>query len=164
MTATYDCIATTTLTTSAADVTFSSISGSYTDLILVYAIKTVSANPDISCRLNSDTGSNYSSTLLAGTGSAASSTGTSNETYARLNWYGYPSTNNNSNGIHHFLNYSNTSTYKTIMGRANNADNGTNAQVNLWRSTSAITSIKIYASTGNLDAGSTFTLYAVKAE
>ena len=164
MTATYEKIATSTLGSAQADVTFSTISGSYTDLVLVYAVKSVSANPDMNCRLNGDTGSNYSSTLLSGTGSAASSTRTSNETFARLNWYGSPSTNNNSNAIHHFLNYSNTTTYKTIMGRANNADNGTNAGVNLWRNTSAITSIKIYASSGNLDTGSTFTLYGIKAE
>jgi len=162
MAATYEPIATTTLGSAQADVTFNSFSG-YTDLVLVYAVKTVTANVDMNCRLNGDTGSNYSSVLLSGTGSAAASTLVSNGTFAYLNWYGYPSTNNNSNAIINFLNYSNSTTYKTIITRANNANNGTNAGVNLWRNTNAITSIKLYASSGNLDTGSTFTLYGITA-
>ena len=40
---------------------------------------------------------------------------------------------------------------------------GTEATVNLWRSTSAITSITIQRDTGNLNTGMTLTLYGIAA-
>ena len=63
-------------------------------------------------------------------------------------------------------NYSNTTTYKTILGRANNAVTGVTETVGLWRSTSAITSMTLLQSYGSdlFKTGSTFTLYGIKAE
>jgi hypothetical protein len=61
MAITYEPIATTTLGTSESSVTFSSISGSYTDLVLICAVKNTANNGDeVAFQLNSDTGSNYS--------------------------------------------------------------------------------------------------------
>ena len=61
------------------------------------------------------------------------------------------------------MNYSNATTYKTVITRASNANNGVDAVVGLWRNTAAITSINVFLGTGNLDTGSTFTLYGIKA-
>ena len=64
------------------------------------------------------------------------------------------------------MNYSNTTTYKTILSRTNAAANGVDATVGLWRSTSAITSIEIGKNSGmsgTFQIGSTFTLYGIKA-
>ena len=163
MASTYEKIATTTLGSSAADVTFSSISGSYTDIVMVCQVKT-SALATIYIQFNSDTGSNYSWTNLAGDGSAASSSRGSNATFSRITNVVYPDTTFNENIIVNFNNYSNSTTYKTFLSRANkaNTDGGAEAIAGLWRSTAAISTIKVYPSGGGTwSTGSTFTLYGI---
>jgi hypothetical protein len=160
---TYSPIATTTLGSAQSSVTFSSISGTYTDLIMVCNIKGTTAI-DVKINFNSDTGTNYSNTYLTGNGSAASSGRRSNVAYFQPENNGYVTTTLEQNMIIHFMNYSNTTTYKTALARANNASTGLDAFVNLWRSTSAITSIALAKiAGGDLDTGSTFTLYGIKA-
>jgi hypothetical protein len=62
------------------------------------------------------------------------------------------------------MNYSNTTTNKTILSRINNAENSTVARVTLWRNTAAISTIFLTEGNGaNFIAGSTFTLYGIKA-
>ena len=65
---TYTPLSTTTLGSAQATVTFSSISGSYTDLVLVMNTIGTSAGGDVQVQFNSDTASNYSCTILYGTG------------------------------------------------------------------------------------------------
>lgn len=163
MATTYEPIATTTLGSAAADITFSSISGTYTDLRLVFEGLAVSAGVDIYCQVNGDTATNYSHTRLTGNGTAASSSRGSTLAYMRFSDGGSPQTTNSSLTKVDFMNYSNTTTYKTAINRADNANRGTDAVVNLWRSTAAITSIKLYLSSGNIASGATATLYAIKA-
>jgi hypothetical protein len=64
-----------------------------------------------------------------------------------------------------FMNYSNATTYKTVLSRSNVAASASvSANVGLWRNTAAITSIKLYVYPSyNFVAGSTFTLYGIKA-
>lgn len=169
MTATYSAIATTTTTSNATTVTFSGISGSYTDLIAVIDGTHSNGTTDIRIRFNSDTGSNYSYTVLEGSGSSAASSRASNQGFIFLafNLVGFG--NSQSNQICHIMNYSNTTTYKTVLGRVNVATNsggypGVSAGVGLWRSTSAITSIEFYFADGYFINGSTLTLYGIKAE
>ena len=163
MTATYDCIATTTLSTSASSVTFSSISGSYTDLVLISTATVSSGAADLYLRFNGDTAGNYSATILTGDGSTASSTRFTNDAAGLiLDYYGSVGTTGHI-CIAHIMNYSNATTYKTVLSRANRASSGTDAVVGLWRSTAAITSVTIRTSGGNLATGSTFTLYGIKA-
>ena len=161
MPSTYTPIATQTLGSAAASVTFSSISGSYTDLIIVVS-GTQSADDTIGLQFNSDTGSNYSTTRLGGDGSSASSTRWTNITsaYALLQF----TTQNIS--VINIQNYSNSTTNKTVLSRSSNAGNFLAAWVSLWRNTAAITSIKLqsYNSGSNFAAGSTFTLYGVKID
>jgi len=156
---TYTPIATTTLGSAAASVTFSSISGAYTDLVIVGSVKLNGSGDYLGLQFNSDTGSNYSRTRLSGSGSAASSERESNS--ARINMYNQSSSNFYTNIIH-IQNYSNATTYKTVLSRNDIADWNTNAQVGLWRSTSAITSITLIGG-GNLASGCTFTLYGIAA-
>lgn len=165
MPSTYTPIATQTLGSSAASVTFSSISGSYTDLILIESVKTsATGNPNLFVQVGNgsiDTGSNYSWTRLFGTGSSASSSrGTSVSDGVII---GDATPSNFTADIIQFMNYSNTSTNKTIIIRGNAADAATHADVGLWRSTSAINTIKVYAAGRDIVAGSTFTLYGVKS-
>jgi len=166
MAITYEPIATTTLSSAAATVTFSSISGSYTDLVLVCNGGVTIAAANAHLRFNSDTGSNYSDTNITGTGSAASSSRSTSQTSCILNSYGYPENDMNWNCLVHIMNYSNTTTYKTLLSRSNQADNGISALVGLWRSTAAITSIdiiSIFSGSPQFSIGTTFTLYGIKA-
>jgi hypothetical protein len=164
MTATYEKIATTTLSSAQATVDFTSISGSYTDLILIMQVTTSSGGNYSRIRFNSDTGSNYSFTRVSGTGSSATSSRGSNQTYIEIDNESFVNTTI-ANRILQIQNYSNTTTFKTVLGRNNNSSNGTGATAGLWRSTSAITSISVFLeASGTFNSGSTFTLYGIKAE
>lgn len=146
---------------SVSQITFTSIPSTYTDLTLVIQ----GANTNVAnarWKLNGDTGTNYSWTGLGGTGSSAVSTRVSNTSTPQLDWYGYFDAAQ-SNLIAHFMNYSSTTTYKTVLTRSNNSANGTAATIGVWRNTAAITSIEIVSSNGNWDSGSTFSLYGVAA-
>lgn len=162
---TYSTIATYTVPSAQASYTFSSIPSTYTDLVLVCSAS-ASTQYDLRLRFNGDTGSNYSYTVLYGTGSAAGSARDSNLNFAGIDYYGVPTTTlGNSNQIVQFQNYSNTTTNKTWLSRANLASGGTDAIVGLWRSTAAINSIYIaYIGTAyTIGTGSTFTLYGIAA-
>jgi len=161
---TYTPIATNTLSSAASSVTFSSISGAYTDLVVVCnAGVTASGGYTLAMQLNGDTGNNYSGTRLSGNGTTAASYRASNLNYyfAGLNMPDTLTTN----VIFHLMNYSNTTTYKTALIRMNDVGVGTAAMACLWRNTAAITSINLSAEVGatTLLAGSTFTLYGIAA-
>jgi len=156
MPATYEPIATTTFT-SATDFTFTSIPSTYTDLYISYdAIGSSVTN--LTLQYNSDTGSNYSQTYVLGDGSSASSARNSNETSAYLTAIYNARTICNIS----IMNYANTTTYKTCLSRLSSASYQTSATVNLWRSTAAITSVKILKLGGGNMTGNA-TLYGIKA-
>ena len=160
MAITYEPIATTTLGSAAASVTFSSISGSYTDLVIVYN-GVATSSQTFSIQFNGDTGSNYSDTNLGGDGSTASSNRDSSITSAKM---GINYSTGQSNFILSVMNYSNSTTYKTALCRSNAAVGEVNARVGLWRVTSAITSVLIKMdSTSTFAIGSIFSLYGIKA-
>ena len=167
MPATYEPIATQTLGSASASITFSSIPSTYTDLVIVIgSLGMNSAGSAGRMRFNGDTGSNYSNTTIWGNGTAAGSNRESSVTSMRI--YGVqtgPAANlNNDNVILQIQNYSNTTTYKTALIR-DNLTTETAAIVGLWRSTAAINSINIisYNLSDLFNAGSTFTLYGIKA-
>ena len=169
MASTYEPIATTTLGSNQASYTFSSIPATYTDLILIINMQssyTGDAGNGARLQFNGDTGSNYSDTNLRGNGSSASSYRISNSTYIQLGLL--PSSGGGTpagtlgTGIANIQNYSNSTTYKTVLGRTNNSYAFVEASVGMWRNTAPITSIT-YFGDGNILAGSTFTLYGIKA-
>ena len=157
---TYTPIATTTLGSNQTSYTFSSIPSTYTDLRLVCAM-TSSAGQNTWIQLNSDTGSNYSSTYVQGSGTAASSGRTSNSAQGYIDYAG-------TTGQHtvtvDLMNYSNSTTYKTWITRGMDSATGTIAYVSMWRSTSAVNSITIVnGAASGLLTGSQFTLYGIAA-
>jgi hypothetical protein len=165
-TITYLPIATTTVSgTSTASVTFSSIPNTYKDLVLVqYLPGDPTATYGYSnLRFNSDTASNYSSSYQYYYN--ASTPGRQANVTSIL--HGTSSYMGNSNIITHIQNYSNTTNNKTSISRVNlsaNA-NGTVQEIfegtGLYRSTSAITSVTAFISSGNYASGSMFTLYGI---
>ena len=164
MASTYTPIATTTLGSNTGTVTFNSISGSYTDLVLV-ANAGATLAVDTILRFNNDSTALYSYTTLTGDGTSAASARRSAKTEIYQNWGSSLPTSINANYIIQVNNYSNSTTYKTSLTRFNNAAGSTDAIVGLYRSTNAITRIDLInaGSAGVFLAGSTFTLYGVKA-
>lgn len=158
MPVTYDKIATNTLGSAAASVTFSSIPATYTDLVLVIAGGTT-ATADVYIEFNGDTGTNYSRTYLGGDGSSASSGRNSSVTAIPSFYVGSAQ----STMYAHIMSYANTNVNKTILTRSSSAGVFVLSATGLWRSTAAINSIKILVSGTNLSSGNTFTLYGIKA-
>ena len=155
-------IATTTLGSTAGTIDFNSITGSYTDLRLVLTTTTTSSAA-VLCRVNSDTGSNYSRTTLAGDGSSASSARYSNNTFFRIDINADSSTTVPMLIEVDFFSYAG-STNKTILNKVAADRNGSGSvqtAVQLWRSTSAITSISLIANGTTFAAGTTATLYGI---
>lgn len=160
---TYEPIATTTLGSAAASITFSSIAATYTDLKLILTAKTA-ALTNIRMQFNSDTAANYSFTYLAGSGTAAISAAVTGSTSLR-----YDSGNTATGQVVllelDILSYAGSAN-KTVLAKYSNDNNGSGFltdTVGLWRSTAAITSLVVYGGTNALDIGTTATLYGIKA-
>lgn len=158
--ATYVPIATQTASGSVATLTFSSIPNTYTDLVLVSSASSGTTGT-ILAQLNGDTSGTYSYTRLTGNGtSALSARGTSQTSL----WLGSINSGNLNTTIVNFLNYANTTTYKTCLVRNNDTSVATYGVVNLWQSTSAISSITLFTNNStNFTSSSTFTLYGILA-
>jgi hypothetical protein len=163
MASTYEPIANTTLSSNASSITFSSIPSTYTDLVLIMNFnQDAGGAPTI--QFNNDTSTSYSETNLVGDGSSASS----HRETSVSNYYCFDyiatSTSVPNTSIIQIMNYSNTTTYKSLLERANVTTGGTGAIVGLWRNTAAINKIFIGRQTaGNYTSGSQFTLYGIKA-
>ena len=159
MPSTYTPIATASGTGSNTTITFSSIPSTYTDLILIIGGGSTSASVVSQLQFNSDTGSNYSWTALFGTGSSASSARASNATSA-----GNCITSNIiTTTIYSIMNYANTTTNKTVIGRGNSTSDIVDARVSTWRNTAAINRIDVTFNSGNFASGTVVTLYGIKA-
>ena len=158
--ATYTPIASYTVSGSSTNTyTFSSISGVYTDIIFIGSIATVTGSDTVAFRVNGDTTTNYSRTFMYGDGTTAASGRVSSESsypVATLNTTFAPVVLN-------FNNYSNTTTYKSILYRGGFTYPA--SAIGLWRATpAAITSINAFwGSTANFASGSTLTLYGITA-
>ena len=162
MPSTYEKIESKILGSSSGSLTFSAIPGTYTDLVLICSYTTTAANLDVRLQVNGDTGSNYSYTYLLGTGSAAGS-GRGSSTTNIPAYFSVGTSTNGNISIYNFMNYSNSTTNKTILQRMSSAEKELTANVGLWRNTAAITSATIFTNTNAFATGSTFTLYGIKA-
>ena len=149
-------VATQTLSTNTASVTFSGIPQTYTDLVLVIEGK-MSIDGGTALYLNGDTGANYSYQTLLGTGSAASG-GAGNGPFSF-----YLDNTVGGNAICQIMNYSNTTTFKPTLSR-NNAGTIVFSRIVTWASTAAVTSLLISSTNSNTYlTGTTFNLYGIKA-
>ena len=167
---TYTPIATATATGGVTEIiTFSSISGSYTDLIL---IANTGPMPEITAfrfRFNSDAGSNYSYLQASTLGSNAATTQDANQVSGLVSG-SLMNTTDRSMFVINILNYSNSSTYKTTINTGSRADSTNLAALSMcvstWHSTSPITTVSISGGFGGgvyIPNGSTFTLYGIAA-
>lgn len=160
---TYTPIATTITSGNAASCTFSSIAGSYTDLVIIVSGGAAVA-ADLSVRFNGDTGSNYSVSRLTLDNLTAVSRRTTSATSLVISDGGYVSTTLGATSqIINIINYANTTIYKPVLCRANRAAGGLDGTVGLWQSTTAITSIVLSPVGSTFTNGTTLSLYGIAA-
>jgi len=163
-TPTYTPLATVTLGSSAASVTFSSIPATYRDLILVINGSSSIAT-SFPIRLNGDSGSNYPYVVMKGDAiGAVSELGTTSAIFATWN-----STLANTpwTSVTQIMDYSATDKHKTALTRVSmtreTSSLYTAALATRWANTAAVTSVACSTSTGTYNAGTTFSLYGVIA-
>lgn len=161
MTTTYIPLATTTLASATNTVTLSSISASYTDLVLVINYQASGGAVYAQYRLNGDSGSNYRRNVISGNGSTAGNYNSGSESYMYAANTIYAGSGQWATLISNFNNYSNTTTNKTAIHRFSEATIGTEATISSWNSTAAINSITINTNAHNFGIGSTFSLYGI---
>ena len=164
MAATYEPIATTTLGSAAANITFSSIPATYTDLRVV-VVATALVNSNTGFYFNGDTSALYSVTRISGDGTTPYGSQSSGDGRFVLGYAGRVSTTIPAMITLDLFSYAG-STYKTGLCTLIDDENGSRGLdyvVGLYRSTTAITSVTFITPSGNVAAGSTATLYGIKA-
>lgn len=162
----FESIATTTVGVGGAtNIEFTSISQTYTHLQIRGTTYNSSTSRDVFAQFNSDTGSNYSRHGLYGDGATPDKFAVAPDVNMSV---GYTSLTSNVFGVSiiDILDYTNTNKHKTIRVFCGFDTNGAGFSVlysGNWRSTSAITSIKLFPGNGNFNQYSSFALYGVKA-
>lgn len=171
MPVTYTLIASNTLSSSAASVTFSAIPNTYTDLVLRMSLRSTEASTTtpIEITFNSDTATNYSVTRINGSGSSGASS-SSRTNYNFIDGFQVPGANGTSNTFSstelYIPNYT-ASQNKPLslmqVDERNNTVAEMNAIAGLWRNTAAITSITLdFFGATTYASGSSFFLYGIK--
>lgn len=153
-----------TLNSNTTSITFTGIPSGYTDLE-IRANYGVSTSVDVFYQINGDSASNYTNGRIRGDGTNTADTGS---TSTPVN-YGIFQYNNmtvpttlTTTTIMHLNNYNKTNNWKSAIVRSGNAGGGTQLAISTWKNTAAVTSITIYANSGLLLSGSTFSLYGIK--
>ena len=161
-TPTYTPLANITLGSPAASIVFGSIPATYRDLVIVFQGQ---GSTTLLGRmtLNSDTGANYSYTTMGSTGSAQSGARQLTRTSVFLSRLAQATTTSALQMNINIMDYTATDKHTTIISRADNAANGTEAFINRWGNTAVVTSITILTSTGNWAAGTTAAIYGIVA-
>jgi len=161
MPSTYTPIASTILSDNQASIEFTSIPGTYTDLILTGAISSTDPTFNRALRLqfNTDTSTVYSTINMYGENSLVSTKSPDSS------FIGVCETPLGSNFMTVDLqvsNYSNTGMYKTTFSSGGSANIIISA-VGVYMSTSAITSLKLFLSGLSFRSGSSVTLHGIAA-
>jgi hypothetical protein len=172
---TWDVIASTTLSTTASSIDFTSITSSYTDLVALVSAR-FSSSGHLAFTVNNDSGNNYSYVGIYGrapdgnpTGSEYSTENAVNLSAMRGSAFSYfPSASNIYGGaIIHFMNYSSTFNVKDFLVRNSTVGASNYAGIEFtvgsyYGSTSAISRITFSrVGGGNFETGSVITLYGI---
>lgn len=171
----YESIATVTLSSSQTNVSFTSIPSTYKHLQIRAISQTnrgTYAKEELKLNINSDTGANYSYHALVGTGAAAAAGSGTSQTYCYMDASSTATAAGSifSAMVIDILDYANTNKYKTLRMLFGYDLNGTLAtntgtvtlQSNLWRSTSAISTLTFAPLNGTaFNQYSSFALYGI---
>lgn len=157
MASTYEQIASTTLSSSTSSaVTFSNIPQNFTDIVAVRSGNVVASNSFI--RLNGVTAAKYSVRTLSNYGGAVTPRGSAanTDTWMFCEDIGPGTT------MFNIMNYSNTNAFKTVLYRGGSISCNFIAVGLFFDSTAAISSLS-FIPASSYAAGSTFSLYGIKA-
>jgi len=166
---TFELISSYTATGSVANIDFTSIPATYTDLCIKTSLRTDGTGaPLLLLRFNANT-SSYTQRYLYGTGAAAASTTSGTANYMTLA-AGINSTSQTAstftNAEIYIPNYA-ASNNKSVSADAGQENNATTAYATLaaglWSNSAAITQVTLYPETGNFVIYSTAYLYGVKS-
>jgi hypothetical protein len=159
MPSTYEPIANGSITfnTTTSSHTFNSIPATYTDLVCVVSGSLTSLQ-DFSLQFNGDTGANYSITYAYGAASTTTAGYENNQTAMTAGSLGA----DQSTCILQIQSYSNPNVTKPVLSRAGGPTWVSFYKGGLWRSTSAINSIK-FTGINSFTSGTSITLYGIKA-
>lgn len=146
----------------AANIDFTSIPATYTDLCIKLSARCSAATSAVKIGFNGST-TNLSTKYLYGSGSAASS-GAANEIYVYSNSSSYTASTFGNSEIY-IPNYVLSSVNKSVSVEGVSENNATGADMllaaGLWSTTAAITSIKLVPDSGNFVQHSTAYLYGI---
>jgi hypothetical protein len=161
----YESIATVTVGAGgASSVEFTSIPSTYQHLEIRWIAKAASGTR-LRLQINGDTATNYSTHLLIGDGSGVASIGAANEAKIAISAATSGTSGVFCAGVVSVLDYKDSNKFKTVRtlsGIDNNGSGEVALNSGAWRSTSAVTSLKFYWDSGNLDQYSSFALYGIK--
>jgi len=160
----YDSIATTTLSTATASITFSSIPATYTHL-QVRLMNLQTAADNIKLTFNSDTASNYSWHQITGDGATAGAASGTSQAFIFVGNTNSAAASYTGAAIIDVLEYANINIYKTVRSLLGSDSNGSGLvalRSGNWRNTAAVTSITLTASSGNLNTYTSAALYGIK--
>jgi hypothetical protein len=169
---TYVLIASNTLSSSAASVTFSSIPGTYTDLVVRISARSTAADTDVgfATEFNGSATTVYSRTEVRGNGSAAASSYGTGDAYIAagrsIDGDNATASTFSSNEIY-IPSYTASQNKPVSVINVVEQNSTSNAYIvaiaGLWRDTSAITQVKLTPISGSWKSGSSFFLYGVKS-
>jgi hypothetical protein len=161
-TQTYISLAEVTLGSTAASVTFSSISQSYRDLVFVLNGTLSVAEQDVMIILNGNsTNTDYFRIHGSGTINSTLSAGSGN--FRNITNWGYWTNNENAMLVLQLMDYSATNKHKNFLVRSGRASSGLDMMSTRFASTSAINSVAFATSAGLFAAGTTLSLYGIEA-
>jgi hypothetical protein len=153
----------------AANIEFTSIPGTYTDLVIKISGRTTATGTpwtNIQMEFNGSGGTAYSGRLLFGDGSAAASASVSSEANARLQYASNAGATASTFGnsevyIPNIAGSTNKSISADSVTENNATQSFTGLGASLWANTAAITSIKLTPSSGTFVQYSTAVLYGI---
>jgi hypothetical protein len=148
----------------ASEIVFSSIPATYKHLQVRGIARNTTADGNVRVQFNSDTGNNYSDHQLYSDGGGYASYATTSAAYMQI---GNMSTSSNIFSTHviDILDYANTNIHKTIKvlhGYDLNGGGLLQYFSGNWRSTSAITTVRVFAGNNNFAQYSAFALYGME--
>lgn len=155
----------------AADITFSNISDTYQHLqirgICRSSATSGSAVSAINIQFNGDTATNYNVHQLFGDGSSVFAVAAANFASVQASVININTTTSNAfaANVIDILDYANINKFKTVRALSGVDLNGSGSSMlgsSAWRSTSAITSIRLYPANGNFSQHSHFALYGIR--
>jgi len=139
-------------------VTFSSISGAYRDLLIVWTGTTQSTFGNRFYMNNDQSNGNYFNVAGWGNGSSVFGTNAQSPQIA----HDVNSTTTQNQSVIHVLDYAQTDKHKTILSRADVVNLGVVMQVTRWANTAAVTSV-VVNNAAIWNSGTTISLYGVSS-